>query len=122
MGAPGVSRRAFRPALVRSRTSDALMESTRSRARTFESFGDRKSTRLNSSHSQISYAVFCLTKKNSQTDMHFALRHVYHKPAQQRILFTMRCAHPANGSVRFDSFRYSKGVSNLNQAPALRMT
>src|SRR2546430_11284233 len=25
---------------------------------------DRKSTRLNSSHSQISYAVFCLTKKN----------------------------------------------------------
>src|SRR2546430_11059476 len=26
---------------------------------------DRKSTRLNSSHSQISYAVFCLTKKKS---------------------------------------------------------
>src|SRR2546430_10730723 len=28
-----------------------------------EEFGDRKSTRLNSSHSQISYAVFCLKKK-----------------------------------------------------------
>src|SRR2546430_7859728 len=28
---------------------------------------DRKSTRLNSSHSQISYAVFCLKKKNNQT-------------------------------------------------------
>src|SRR2546430_7291312 len=27
---------------------------------------DRKSTRLNSSHSQISYAVFCLKKKNYQ--------------------------------------------------------
>src|SRR2546430_10279479 len=26
---------------------------------------DRKSTRLNSSHSQISYAVFCLKKKTS---------------------------------------------------------
>src|SRR2546430_9151182 len=26
-------------------------------------FSDRKSTRLNSSHSQISYAVFCLKKK-----------------------------------------------------------
>src|SRR5256886_12397355 len=26
---------------------------------------DRKSTRLNSSHSQISYAVFCLKKNNS---------------------------------------------------------
>src|SRR2546430_7900037 len=28
---------------------------------------DRKSTRLNSSHSQISYAVFCLKKKKSHT-------------------------------------------------------
>src|SRR2546430_1216364 len=27
---------------------------------------DRKSTRLNSSHSQISYAVFCLKKKNNK--------------------------------------------------------
>src|SRR5688572_31187542 len=27
---------------------------------------DRKSTRLNSSHSQISYAVFCLKKKNDK--------------------------------------------------------
>src|SRR2546430_17680910 len=33
----------------------------------FVTFGskDRKSTRLNSSHSQISYAVFCLKKKNN---------------------------------------------------------
>src|SRR2546430_3814878 len=28
-------------------------------------FRDRKSTRLNSSHSQISYAVFCLKKKKA---------------------------------------------------------
>src|SRR5258708_34872222 len=28
---------------------------------------DRKSTRLNSSHQIISYAVFCLKKKNTQT-------------------------------------------------------
>src|SRR2546430_13948818 len=28
--------------------------------------GDRKSTRLNSSHSQISYAVFCLKKKKTE--------------------------------------------------------
>src|SRR2546430_7695221 len=33
------------------------------RRATFGSLGDRKSTRLNSSHSQISYAVFCLKKK-----------------------------------------------------------
>src|SRR5688572_30896523 len=29
---------------------------------------DRKSTRLNSSHSQISYAVFCLKKKNQHLE------------------------------------------------------
>src|SRR3712207_8868531 len=30
---------------------------------------DRKSTRLNSSHANISYAVFCLKKKNTQTQL-----------------------------------------------------
>src|SRR2546430_10945764 len=29
---------------------------------------DRKSTRLNSSHSQISYAVFCLKKKTTEIE------------------------------------------------------
>src|SRR5947209_17759111 len=32
-----------------------------------ESTGDRKSTRLNSSHANISYAVFCLKKKKKNT-------------------------------------------------------
>src|SRR5206468_4941691 len=32
--------------------------------------GDRKSTRLNSSHDQISYAVFCLKKKNIKLASH----------------------------------------------------
>src|SRR5690348_18215688 len=31
---------------------------------------DRKSTRLNSSHPSISYAVFCLKKKKQSTKMH----------------------------------------------------
>src|SRR3712207_6919629 len=35
---------------------------------------DRKSTRLNSSHANISYAVFCLKKKKKQ---HY-LSHIYH--------------------------------------------
>src|SRR5439155_15464058 len=35
-------------------------------AATFMILGDRKSTRLNSSHVAISYAVFCLKKKNSR--------------------------------------------------------
>src|SRR5258707_6015077 len=30
--------------------------------------GDRKSTRLNSSHANISYAVFCLKKKKRRSD------------------------------------------------------
>src|SRR2546430_10019302 len=34
---------------------------------------DRKSTRLNSSHSQISYAVFCLKKKSEQSSLDYAL-------------------------------------------------
>src|SRR2546427_9408732 len=35
---------------------------------------DRKSTRLNSSHSQISYAVFCLKKKKKiKTDTHHTI-------------------------------------------------
>src|SRR2546422_3772483 len=32
--------------------------------------GDRKSTRLNSSHGYISYAVFCLKKKNMRSPIH----------------------------------------------------
>src|SRR5690606_40821873 len=31
-------------------------------------YGDRKSTRLNSSHVKISYAVFCLKKKKKRTE------------------------------------------------------
>src|SRR5690625_6984837 len=34
-----------------------------------QGIGDRKSTRLNSSHVAISYAVFCLKKKNDMDDM-----------------------------------------------------
>src|SRR5690554_7381772 len=33
---------------------------------TYRSFRDRKSTRLNSSHVRISYAVFCLKKKKKK--------------------------------------------------------
>src|SRR5690349_15312793 len=35
--------------------------------RGFETYEDRKSTRLNSSHVEISYAVFCLKKKKNKT-------------------------------------------------------
>src|SRR5688572_32322674 len=43
-----------------------VYECYRERARyPLSDFSDRKSTRLNSSHSQISYAVFCLKKKTT---------------------------------------------------------
>src|SRR2546427_8955355 len=45
---------------------------------------DRKSTRLNSSHSQISYAVFCLKKKKKRTRPHCISRRssdVHHSSA-----------------------------------------
>src|SRR3712207_7839752 len=37
------------------------------RSRDSDTSGDRKSTRLNSSHANISYAVFCLKKKKKNT-------------------------------------------------------
>src|SRR3712207_7797345 len=40
--------------------------------------GDRKSTRLNSSHANISYAVFCLKKKkNEHTSIQFSLANLH---------------------------------------------
>src|SRR5439155_13037043 len=38
--------------------------------RTMQHFADRKSTRLNSSHVAISYAVFCLKKKKIKINYH----------------------------------------------------
>src|SRR5438270_6049474 len=40
--------------------------------------GDRKSTRLNSSHSQISYAVFCLKKKKKENNTSREQNHTTH--------------------------------------------
>src|SRR2546422_4030928 len=43
--------------------------------------GDRKSTRLNSSHGYISYAVFCLKKKSSEPDRCLGSRPRFITPA-----------------------------------------
>src|SRR2546427_3040739 len=48
------------------RLPEALVVSDLKTQELQEDGGDRKSTRLNSSHSQISYAVFCLKKKKTQ--------------------------------------------------------
>src|SRR3989442_4912725 len=53
MGTSGLSYRRIKSA-VRRQTANSLKPT------------DRKSTRLNSSHVRISYAVFCLKKKNAE--------------------------------------------------------
>src|SRR2546427_8856970 len=60
-------------ALKRSRRIDARRWN-RLRFPAVISRRDRKSTRLNSSHSQISYAVFCLKKKKKKTIMKIEYR------------------------------------------------
>src|SRR2546430_12647620 len=45
---------------------------------------DRKSTRLNSSHSQISYAVFCLKKKKNNMETYSTLKSRFCQNVQKR--------------------------------------
>src|SRR2546430_8616518 len=52
---------------------------------------DRKSTRLNSSHSQISYAVFCLKKKKNQISHTFSI--FTHYTTIQSHVHHYACAH-----------------------------
>src|SRR2546429_6385010 len=53
------------PAGVAGRQSDERQQLGHSIPRRLAAREDRKSTRLNSSHGYISYAVFCLKKKNN---------------------------------------------------------
>src|SRR5256885_6160006 len=59
------------PKRLPQRCNARVVSRTKTRAMLL-SIGDRKSTRLNSSHLVISYAVFCLKKKNnnSVSDIH----------------------------------------------------
>src|SRR3712207_7323976 len=57
---PALPRRAERPRLRHAAPRDGEAAARRAHARPGP---DRKSTRLNSSHANISYAVFCLKKK-----------------------------------------------------------
>src|SRR3712207_6873464 len=56
-----------RPELVRERRQEFVFRAVRGACCVEEPLPDRKSTRLNSSHANISYAVFCLKKKKKQT-------------------------------------------------------
>src|SRR5688572_32657929 len=54
----------------RGRCAEHHVEAILLRQLDLDEGSDRKSTRLNSSHSQISYAVFCLKKKNEPIVTH----------------------------------------------------
>src|SRR2546430_4043220 len=56
----------YRVDVLDSESGTGTVANRRSLIQLEKSEGDRKSTRLNSSHSQISYAVFCLKKKTVQ--------------------------------------------------------
>src|SRR5437660_6756593 len=60
--------------VIASNTSSIAMTALAALTKRPERFVDRKSTRLNSSHVAISYAVFCLKKKTKEIQIH--LTHV----------------------------------------------
>src|SRR2546430_8967034 len=75
---PGIWRRIGIAGLARKAPTEddcALQRGRAHRPGTPSRRKDRKSTRLNSSHSQISYAVFCL-KKKKETILHHTERDI----------------------------------------------
>src|SRR5690242_21094490 len=66
----------FRPFAIHKASSWELqrLHGTSRNRRRPSSSSDRKSTRLNSSHMSISYAVFCLKKKKINLDLRIVLR------------------------------------------------
>src|SRR3712207_6885090 len=54
------------------------LERTRSAPEELHAVRDRKSTRLNSSHANISYAVFCLKKKNIKINQYSTKIYQHH--------------------------------------------
>src|SRR2546430_6681640 len=65
-GAPGPRERLA--TLIRQALDPRSVLAGAAPASTLRGSRDRKSTRLNSSHSQISYAVFCLKKKKKKIE------------------------------------------------------
>src|SRR5260221_9125015 len=80
-----------------SSTSTSPHRKNRSKRSTpFARLQDRKSTRLNSSHTVISYAVFCLKKKKNNKDT----REASHRTAESsHLVATRRTALRAIGHI-----------------------
>src|SRR5215203_748970 len=99
---------------------------TRCRTRAGPPRGDRKSTRLNSSHANISYAVFCLKKKNSCCEEHLAERNsrlfLHRFLNHEYVGFFFECygdhrdlhSFPTRRSSELPGVKTSLGVSNVS--------
>src|SRR3989304_5137799 len=61
--------------------------------------GDRKSTRLNSSHGYISYAVFCLKKKKKNTNRLIVLSHALVHSVDARATRSSSLATPSLAAI-----------------------
>src|SRR2546430_5234693 len=61
---------------------------------------DRKSTRLNSSHSQISYAVFCLKKKNIHAEVPVENRRESDRSVRLLAVLNQARDRPGHGTER----------------------
>src|SRR5574340_1470055 len=70
--------------LFRSRGERPLVELYLEPGGVFQTMQDRKSTRLNSSHQKISYAVFCLKKKKQKIQRNITTYHGRKQP-QKRV-------------------------------------
>src|SRR2546429_6130493 len=77
----------FRSAVLASGPGAKTAQARAELARLAASEGDRKSTRLNSSHGYISYAVFCLKKKKKI--YYYAISH---RTIARSITLTMACS------------------------------
>src|SRR3989440_2917980 len=71
---------------------------------------DRKSTRLNSSHDQISYAVFCLKKKEHTSEL------------QSRSDLVCRLLLEKKKSQRYTTYKIRSAVTSDNTAATVAMT
>src|SRR3989440_5916050 len=92
----------------------------RARERTAHTPADRKSTRLNSSHDQISYAVFCLKKKNTRPLFRSQRKRTRLNSSPDQIEYATFCLHTQNLQPRSPHHRtnfYPHSLAHLHTGP-----
>src|SRR5438874_9232457 len=78
------------PGLSRRYPAAGPSPAERAEQRPVSALRDRKSTRLNSSHVEISYAVFCLKKKKEQTCTQLKPQRPRSTPVRRKTTATIR--------------------------------